>query len=716
MKKFLISFIALLMGVVIGVGIWHGIAYKDNLTSFVKDTWSKIESVFVNKDNVSSEEQKPSEDQPTPDKPSEEQINLDGLYYINIDGDYSFVQIKDSKYGIIDGYIQDSKIYLASDWESSVELNSFHTTEDDKYLHVFVTDQVNSNEYKIAIYDKTSKTLYYDFSNGQQIPGEIYEEQSLFEMVKFDEYEISDSSSEVCEHDWVEDLSYVPTAPSCGQYWDSQYICSKCNETKLETNGPLPHDYVNGVCSRCGESDPNYVEVCEHNFEKITCSTTCVSDGTEVEECSICGFTRYNSIPAYGHNYVNGVCSRCGETDPNHVVAPVSLDGMYYFITNDGVVLVNQIEGDKYVQFTAYFRNGDQSVIYLPQDYEGYIENGYTLSITETDTNIVASIVEIPSLGEYFNYDKTTQTLYFGGTPITKITNFEILPYEEPRIYVENDVLHMTDMTGIDGTYSVYYQFMSGSIDGEILDSYFEEQECVVGNVAEFDLSLLINRESVPMLEGCTYEIRVVFATTDGFLIRGYESIEYTVPNVEICEHDWVEDLSYVPTAPSCGQYWDSQYICSKCNETKLETNGPLPHDYVNGVCLRCGESDPNYVSEITLSINSSTNEDFWLLFDVSSVKEYLLSEDSGNTSGFVFEVFLENSTTHEGNKLLTQTLSLSDFNIMFGVDEMFASYYSQGNYNLSIVISSSTNFKIDNIIPVSFNHDGSHYLLTLSA
>lgn len=484
MKKFWISFIALLMGVVIGVGIWHGIAFKDKLTSFVKDTWSKIESVFVNKDNVSSEEQKPSEDQPTPDKPSEEQISLDGLYYINVDGDYSFVQIKDGKYGIIEGYIQDSKIYLASDWESSVELNPFHTTEDDKYLHVFVTDQVNSNEYKIAIYDKTSKTLYYDFSNGQQIPGETYEDQLLSEMIKFDEYEISDSSSEVCEHDWVEDLSYVPTAPSCGEYWDKQYKCSKCNETKLETNGPLPHDYVNGVCTRCGESDPNYVE--------------------EV----------------------------------------ASIDGLYYGVSTDGTVNTFQIEGAKFVQFIGYTQNGDESIIYLPQDWETYIEFGFSLEIEENDTQIICGISEYmerykdnPELYEvysnYFVYDKQTKELCVGKNKfvLTRIDSYNILPYEEPRIYVENDVLHMTDMTGIDGTYNVYYQFMRGSYEGEYPDSYFEEQVYVAGNVSEFDLSLLVNRESVPMLKGCTYQIRVVFDTADGFLIRGYESIQYTVPN-----------------------------------------------------------------------------------------------------------------------------------------------------------------------------------------
>lgn len=315
MKKFWISFIALLMGVVIGVGIWHGIAYKDKLTSFVKDTWSKIESLFK-KDNNKQDEQNPT--------PNEEQFSLDGLYYLVVDGDTIFVQIKDSKYGTIHGYIQGSKIYLASDWESEIELKPLHITEDEKYLHVFWIDQENGQEDKIAIYDKATKKLYYDFSNGEQLPGKTYEDQLLFEMIKFENFELHEHSFdeivyscppscnaagreirqclcgktetvetslalghdyvdgkctrcgehdpnyvEACEHDWVEDLSYVPTAPSCGEYWDTQYKCSKCNETKLEKNGPLPHEWVDGVCFRCGTQ-------CSHNYYNSL-------------DCSICG-------------------------------------------------------------------------------------------------------------------------------------------------------------------------------------------------------------------------------------------------------------------------------------------------------------------------------------------------------------------------------------------------------------------------------------------
>ena len=531
------------MGVVIGVGIWHGIAYKDKLESFAKESWDKIKSVFVKKDN---------------NQPTEEQINLDGLYYLVVDGDTTFVQIKDSKYGTIHGYIQDSKIYLASDWESEIELEPFHITEDDKYLHVFVTDQENGKEYKIAIYDKAIKKLYYDFSNGKQFPGENYEDQLLFEMIKFENFELH-------EHSFDEIVYSCP--PSCNAAGREIRKCL-CKKTEMiETSPALGHDYVNGVCSRCGESDPNSVEACEHDWVDGVCSrcgtqcqhvhenghicpicgcevekkltwrvgkpATCTENGVEYGDC-ICGYnSEMREIPALGHDYVNGVCSRCGESETTITTPEIAI--------NDNALIISNFDGN--------------------------------------------------------------------------------------------------------GTVNLYYR----ELGTDAWSSY------VAGNVNEFDLTILLSRDWQPMERGKTYEIYVTF---------------------------------------------------SNGNQVSSDSN----------IVEYASESDPNSVSEITLSINSSTSEDFWLLFDVLSVKEYLLSEDSGNTSGFVFEVFLENSTTHEGNKILTQTISLSDFNIRFGVDKMFASNFSQGNYNLSIVISSSTNFKIDNIAPVSFNHDGSHYLLTLSA
>lgn len=248
MKKFWISFIAILMGVVIGVGIWHGIAYKDKLETFAKESWETIKSAFVKKDDTKQPDNPTPDnpDQPTPDNPDnppQEEINLDGFYYINVDGDITLVQVKGCSYGFINGYMQDSNIYFVDGWETNTEFKTFNTTEDEKYIHVY------DHGSKVAIYDKATSTLYYDFSNGEQFPGETYEDQLLYEMVKFTDYIVCN------EHEWVEDLSYIPTSPTCGEYWNKQFKCSKCHETKIEQMGPLEHDYVDGVCSRCGQAN-----------------------------------------------------------------------------------------------------------------------------------------------------------------------------------------------------------------------------------------------------------------------------------------------------------------------------------------------------------------------------------------------------------------------------------------------------------------------------
>lgn len=49
-----------------------------------------------------------------------------------------------------------------------------------------------------------------------------------------------------------------------------------------------------------------------HSYtETVTVQPTCTATGTKVLRCD-CGDTKTESIPALGHNFVNGVCTRCG--------------------------------------------------------------------------------------------------------------------------------------------------------------------------------------------------------------------------------------------------------------------------------------------------------------------------------------------------------------------------------------------------------------------
>lgn len=467
MTRKAMSIIGRIIGLLLVVALAFGITWCATHWSKVQAESQKVwDKLFGKKDQQ-------EQVQPTP---SEEQFSLDGLYYtFDFDGYIRFFRFKDNQFGNIERGgargLDDktiTEIYLPSDWETQELTESYHTTEDAEYIRAYCKNP-DSQDFVFAIYDKATKKLYYDFSNGEQLPGKTYEEQMLIEMVKFDKFAI---------HDHVHGRRSVFKEPTCTESGVVFIYCEDCHDIcDIEYPSSLGHDYVDGKCTRCGESDPYYVE--------------------EVS----------------------------------------SIDGLYYRARTDGTIDVFQIEGDRFVIFTGYTQNGDASKIYFPSDWTTFLEGfGNSLTIEENDTQIICRVPELmeqykdyPDLYEvwknYFIYDKTTKELSFGMNKVvlTRIDVYDILPYEEPRIYVENDILHMTDMTGIVGTYNVYYRN----------SSTIEEGAYVAGNVTEFDLTTLFNHDP-KLVSGEEYEIRVIFATSDGFLIRGYESIRYTVPSGEI--------------------------------------------------------------------------------------------------------------------------------------------------------------------------------------
>ena len=274
-----------------------------------------------------------------------------------------------------------------------------------------------------------------------------------------------------------------------------------------------------------GTEEPHVHELSEWN---IVVEPTCDSIGQERRACD-CGYYEERDIPALGHDYVDGTCSRCGESDPNYVEEVASIDGLYYGLESDGSIKVFQIQDNKFVIFYGYTKNGDQSLIYFPQDWTTYLGGfGNSLTIEENDTQIICGISEYmerykdnPELYEvysnYFVYDKQTKELCVGKNKfvLTRIDSYNILPYEEPTFSIVDNKLLLTDMTQYDGTYSIYYKLLNAS-EGEDTSEY----AYVAGNVTEFDLNLLINRDYMPMLVGRDYRIRVAFQT-DGFDIYG---------------------------------------------------------------------------------------------------------------------------------------------------------------------------------------------------
>ena len=109
----------------------------------------------------------------------------------------------------------------------------------------------------------------------------------------------------------VANLKY-PTCTESGLYG---LRCVICGEETTQIVPALGHNYVNGVCTKCGSAEPTHT----HRFDGIIlqCLPSCTDAGYEQKTCSICGYTETVTIPALGHNYVNHVCTRCNKMDEN---------------------------------------------------------------------------------------------------------------------------------------------------------------------------------------------------------------------------------------------------------------------------------------------------------------------------------------------------------------------------------------------------------------
>lgn len=61
---------------------------------------------------------------------------------------------------------------------------------------------------------------------------------------------------------------------------------------------------------------------------------TCTKNGLKVQKCAVCGeVVSEEQIPALGHDFVGGVCSRCGEEE--QVTDPFT-EGLEYTLNPDG--------------------------------------------------------------------------------------------------------------------------------------------------------------------------------------------------------------------------------------------------------------------------------------------------------------------------------------------------------------------------------------------
>ena len=115
------------------------------------------------------------------------------------------------------------------------------------------------------------------------------------------------------------------TCTICGDSYKDSYTSALGHNWDAGTVTVEPTETEPGVktftCTRCGETKTEPISATghTHNYTATVIAPTCTERGYTIHAC-VCGDSYVaDYVDALGHNFVGGVCTRCGAKDPNYV-------------------------------------------------------------------------------------------------------------------------------------------------------------------------------------------------------------------------------------------------------------------------------------------------------------------------------------------------------------------------------------------------------------
>ena len=146
------------------------------------------------------------------------------------------------------------------------------------------------------------------------------------------------------------------------------------------------------VCT-CGEKESEEIEALGHTpgeaIKKNEVAATCTADGSyeEVVYCAVCGeelSRKAVEVTALGHDYVKGVCARCGEEEP-------FTEGLIFELSEDGASYA----------VTGY--QGASTEVYIPSYYQGLPVSSIGDRVFEWCSSLTSIMISdsVISIGEW---------------------------------------------------------------------------------------------------------------------------------------------------------------------------------------------------------------------------------------------------------------------------------------------------------------------------
>ena len=297
------------------------------------------------------------------------------------------------------------------------------------------------------------------------------------------------------------------------------------------------------TCSLCGITEG---EALGHSYGEATetVAPDCTNAGEQQSTCSVCGDVKTETVKALGHNYVDGICSVCGEAQP----LEVTIETFANTGVLDGTDSISWTNGG--FQFTAYKASSTSAIRTSDADhFRIYAHNKVVVS--GLNGELLTKV--------QFNATSASYATVLGGCAA-----------EGWVASVDGTVVTFT-ATAANGAESLTIEDVSAQtrVSSVVITPYVaSESDC------EHDYVGVETRAPTCTVEGVT-------TYTCSKCGESYTEAIATIP------HNYGEGME--TQAPDCTNAGVTTYTCTVCGDVKTEDIPANGHNYVDDVCDVCG-------------------------------------------------------------------------------------------------------------------------------
>ncbi len=379
-----------------------------------------------------------------------------------------------------------------------------------------------------------------------------------------------------CEHDYVA----VVTPPSCITPGYTTYTCSKCGDTYTADRVDLvDHDYQAEVtpptcteqgyttytCSMCGQNHSVYdTEALGHDWDegKITTAPTPDAPGERTFTCRRCGETKTEPEPYVETSLPESVdFTKAEDADKYEIKGPVSARQ-----TNDGLTLVTTRNA---VEPCNGQNSGAQAS--TPEDLvEVPVSGDWIATLTfDFSTGSAAN-----GYYQFFGFFAAQGDDYQNMAGI-RCGNNDLQDFLRVDGAVTADTDGVKSAPGVNAAGTYYLRIRKL---GDSYNCYRSDDGSNFTEMFSYDNT------------GIEADKIVIDAYTG--MTAGYT---YTVESLRFMEPDHKHSYESKVTEPTCTAEGYTTYTCATCGHSyQGDTVPALGHNYVDGVCTRCGKAEPN--------------------------------------------------------------------------------------------------------------------------